>query len=91
LQRFDNLRTLERAVHTQVQGEGSSEGEEDGPAEKVRGLEGAVRGLEEKVRADGGRMERRMAEMLKRMEMLEEALRSEQETSLKALEAILAE
>ena len=59
--------------------------------EKVRGLEGVVKGLEEKLRADGGRMERRMGEMLKRMEMLEEALRSEQETSLKALEAILAE
>lgn len=59
--------------------------------EKVRGLQGVVKYLEDRVKADEGRMDRRMNEMLKRMEMLEDALRSEQETSLKALEAILAE
>jgi hypothetical protein len=102
-QRIDErLRMVENAV-LRYESEGGSleedtteEEREGDPArrkavEKVRGLEGVVRGLEEKLRADGGRMERRIAEMLKRMEMLEEALRSEQETSLKALEAILAE
>lgn len=69
----------------------SKDGKDRRVKEKVRGLVGLVKYLEERVKADSGRVDRRMGEMLKRMEMLEDALRSEQETSLKALEAILAE
>jgi len=59
--------------------------------ERMHSIESVLHALEDRSHADSARVDRRIGDMLARMEMLEDTLRNEQETSLKALEAILAE
>lgn len=53
--------------------------------------EQGVRALEADLRVEREKSEKRLRELLQRMSIVEEALKSEQETSIQALQALLAD